>query len=120
VTCCSPRIHAGRIDELTPNGKHDIHAEYGEHCYIGLRHSLCHGWAAGPTAWLSEYVLGVRPLAPGYRRVVVTPHLGDLDFAEGAVPTPYGEITVRHERTATGDVRSMIQAPEGVEVESRS
>lgn len=49
--------NAGRIDELTPEGKVDVHATYGDYCYVGLRHSLCHGWASGPTAWMSEFVL---------------------------------------------------------------
>ncbi|SFL80122.1 hypothetical protein SAMN04487943_10450 [Gracilibacillus orientalis] len=42
--------NAARIDQLTPEGKVDVH---GDHCYVGYRHSLCHGWASGPTAWLS-------------------------------------------------------------------
>lgn len=39
---------AGRIDELVPAGKKDIHGDYGAYCYQGFRHSLCHGWASGP------------------------------------------------------------------------
>ena len=60
--------NAGRIDELVSAGKKDLHADFGDHCYIGLRHSLCHGWAGGPTAWLTEHVLGIRPLEPGFAR----------------------------------------------------
>ena len=52
--------NAGRIDELVPAGKKDIHGDFGNYCYKGFRHSLCHGWASGPTAWLSEHVLGVQ------------------------------------------------------------
>lgn len=33
----------------------------GAWCYVGLRHSFCHGWASGPTAWLSRHVLGIEP-----------------------------------------------------------
>ena len=51
--------NAGRIDEITPNGKVDVHATYGGYCYKQYRHSLCHGWASGPTSWLTQYVLGV-------------------------------------------------------------
>jgi len=42
--------NAGRIDELPSPDRVDVHASYGEHCYIGYRHSFCHGWAGGPTA----------------------------------------------------------------------
>jgi len=41
---------ATRIDELVPEGKKDIHGDCGAYCYEGFRHSLCHGWASGPTA----------------------------------------------------------------------
>lgn len=108
--------NAGRIDELLPQGRHDVHAEYGNYCYKGLRHSLCHGWAAGPTAWLSEHVLGVRPLEPGCRKVLVQPHLCDLEWVEGAYPTPHGVLRLRHQREATGETTSHIEAPPGVEV----
>lgn len=110
--------NAGRIDELTPPGRHDVHAEYGDYCYKGLRHSLCHGWAAGPTAWLSEHVLGVRPLAPGCAKVLVTPHLADLEWAEGAYPTPRGVLRVRHERAPSGQIVSRIEAPPETEIDT--
>lgn len=108
--------NAARIDELVPPGKKDIHGDYGEHCYVGFRHSLCHGWASGPTAWLSEHVLGVQPLDPGMKRVRVVPQLGRLQWAEGAYPTPLGPIKVRHERQADGSIKSDIQAPAGITV----
>jgi hypothetical protein len=111
--------NAARIDELVPPGKRDIHGDFGEHCYVGFRHSLCHGWASGPTAWLSQHVLGVTPLEPGMKRVRVVPQLGNLKWVEGTYPTPYGVIRVRHERRADGDIASEIHAPAGVQVERK-
>lgn len=108
--------NASRIDELVPEGKKDIHADYGDYCYKGLRHSLCHGWASGPTAWLSEYVLGVSVVEPGCTKVRIDPHLGDLLWVEGTFPTPKGVITIRHEKTVDGKIKSDIKAPEGVEI----
>jgi hypothetical protein len=108
--------NAARIDELVPPGKKDVHGGYGAYCYIGFRHSLCHGWASGPTAWLSENVLGITPLEPGFRRVRVAPQLGRLAWAEGAYPTPHGPIRVRHERRPDGTVASQIAAPPAVTV----
>lgn len=107
---------ASRIDELVPAGQKDIHGDYGAYCYKGFRHSLCHGWASGPTSWLSEYVLGVQVVEPGCRVVRITPHLGDLEWVEGTFPTPYGQITIRHEKGADGEVRSRIEAPSEVKV----
>ena len=107
---------AARIDELVPAGKKDVHGGYGAYCYIGFRHSLCHGWASGPTAWLSENVLGITPLEPGFKRVRIVPQLGRLHWAEGSYPTPLGPINVRHERQADGTVKSKIDAPAGIVV----
>ena len=45
---------SGRIDELTPEGVKDIHGDYGAYCYIGYRHSLCHGWSAGVITFIEE------------------------------------------------------------------
>ena len=62
------------------------------------RTSLAHGWASGPTPILTGYVLGVQPVKPGYQTFTVTPHPGSLRWAEGTIPTPYGQIRVRWTR----------------------
>ncbi len=109
--------NAARIDELVPPGKKDIHGDCGAYCYEGFRHSLCHGWASGPTSWLSRHVLGITPLEPGFTRVKIAPRLGSLAWAEGSYPTPKGPIRIRHDRQADGSLRSTVAAPEGVAVE---
>ncbi|WP_316768106.1 alpha-L-rhamnosidase C-terminal domain-containing protein [Pedobacter frigiditerrae] len=108
--------NAGRIDELVPDGKIDIHGAYGAYCYVGFRHSLCHGWASGPTPWLTEHVLGISVIEPGCKVVRIKPHLGDLKFAEGTFPTPLGLIKVKHQKLADGTVKSTISAPKGVKI----
>ena len=45
---------SGRIDEIDPSKK-DIHGDYGAHCYVGFRHSLCHGWSAGVVKFIKEH-----------------------------------------------------------------
>ena len=104
------------ITELVPAGKKDIHGDFGAYCYQGFRHSLCHGWASGPTAWLSQHVLGVEIVEPGYKVVKINPHLGDLEWVEGAVPTPFGDIKISHRKDAEGNVVSTVSAPECVTV----
>ncbi len=108
---------AGRIDEITPPGKKDIHGDFGAYCYIGFRHSLCHGWASGPTPWLTEHVLGIQIVAPGCKVVRIEPRLGDLQWAEGTYPTPMGVLKVRHEKQADGSVKTTIDAPAGIKIE---
>lgn len=76
--------------------------------------SLAHGWSAGPTTQLSEYLLGVSPVEPGYRSWVVAPHPGDVRWARGQVPTPAGPITVRwHSNRPRTRLRIEVSAPAG-------
>lgn len=108
--------NASRIDELVKPGQKDIHGDYGAYCYIGLRHSLCHGWASGPTPWLTEHVLGIKVMAPGCKVIRVKPFLGELNFAEGTFPTPYGIVSVKHTKLPDGKIQSTIKAPKEVKV----
>lgn len=87
-----------RIDAPCFEGQRDIHADFGEHCYRGLRHSLCHGWSAGPSAWLMQAVLGIQGQEPGYKKVQLRPNLGALEWASGRFPTAHGMLHVRHQR----------------------
>jgi len=105
------------IDQLPVAGKKDIHGDYGEFCYPGFRHSLCHGWSCGPAPWLISHVLGIRPLTVGCTRVEVKPFLGDLAWAEGAMALPDGRaVKVRVERNADGTLKTTVDAPAGVEI----
>lgn len=59
---------------------------------IGSFTSLAHGWAAGPTVTLTEQLLGVQPTRPGYRTWSIVPHPAGVAWAQGAVPTPRGDL----------------------------
>lgn len=54
-----------------------------------------HAWAASPAYILSCFVLGVRPLEPGYRKILVAPQLAELPWAKGKVPTAHGPVGVQ-------------------------
>jgi hypothetical protein len=56
--------------------------------------TVSHGWSATPTRDLVQRVLGVEPAEPGFAVARVEPTLGDLEWAEGAVPTPAGLLHV--------------------------
>lgn len=108
--------NAAPIDEIVPDGKDDIHGDFGAYCYKKLRHSLCHGWASGPTSWLTEHVLGVSVIEAGCKTIRIQPNLGDLQWVEGTFPTPMGVVKIRHEKQADGKIKSTIDAPKGVKV----
>ncbi len=108
--------NSSRIDELPAPGQRDLHGDFGAYSYQGFRHSLAHGWSSGPTAWLSEFVLGIQPLDPGCKRVRIAPQLGDLDWVEGSYPTPHGLIKLRHQRHPDGQISTTVNAPPQIEI----
>ncbi|WP_229312308.1 alpha-L-rhamnosidase-related protein [Larkinella punicea] len=108
--------NAGRIDELVKEGQKDIHGDCGAYCYVGFRHSLAHGWASGPTPWLTEHVLGIKVVEPGCKAIKIEPHLEDLTFAEGTFPTPYGIVKVKHTKLAGGKIQTEVSGPKEVRI----
>ena len=46
--------NSNRIDEFPKEGEKDIHGDFGKYCYVGFRHSLCHGWSAGVLTFIQE------------------------------------------------------------------
>jgi hypothetical protein len=73
--------------------------------------SMAHGWSSGPTAWLTENVLGIRTPLDGYKSVWIAPDLAGLDWAQGTVPTPHGILSIRVDK----DKGVTLDLPQGVE-----
>jgi hypothetical protein len=73
-----------------------------------------HAWSAHPNYGLLATVLGIRPAAPGFRRVRVAPHLGPLRHAEGRVPHPDGHIDVELVRHGTDGLTATVTLPAGL------
>lgn len=108
--------NATRIDEFPMEGKMCVHSDRGQHCYKGLRHSLCHGWAVGPVAFLAEYVLGIRVTEAGGKSVHLCPMLAGLDYARGSYPTKYGKIIVEWRRAEDRTELTKFVCPDEVNV----
>lgn len=90
--------NASAIDEIPQEGKKLLHGDTGQHCYKGFRHSLCHGWSAGPVAFLAEQVLGIHITEAGGEHIHLSPNLSGLQYAKGSYPTKYGKVEVAYER----------------------
>ncbi len=88
---------------------------YAEHFGNDYDISYCHGWGAGAVMQLPAYVLGIRPVAPGWKEIEITPHCAGLDWAEGSVPTAQGDIRVSWRRVG-GELRLEYQVPPGIRV----
>lgn len=108
--------NAARIDEIVPEGKSDVHGDNGAYCYKGFRHSLCHGWSSGPVPFLAEQVLGIQIEEAGCKTIRLCPKLGNLEWAKGSFPTPYGMLYVEHRKNEDGTIQTTFFAPSGINV----
>ena len=46
----------------------------------------------------------------------IKPNLGNLKFAEGNYPTPYGKVYVKHVKQADGKINTTVHAPKEINV----
>lgn len=83
-------------EEYNPTKKGAEHyAMYGRE----FGKSLCHAWGASPIYLLGKYYLGVKPTSPGYATYAIDPVLGGLEWMQGKVPTPNGEVELYCNKT---------------------
>jgi hypothetical protein len=75
--------------------------QYGGHDFSQAG-SLCHGWSALPVYYDQAWVLGIRPIEPGFRRFVISPYPDRFTEAGGTVPTPAGPIRIEWRRSDRG------------------
>ena len=73
-----------------------------------------HAWAAHPNYGLLATVLGIRPAAPGFTSVMITPNLGPLQQADGTMPHPLGDISVSLQRIDGNGIKASITLPDGL------
>lgn len=53
-----------------------------------------HAWATAPVNILPRYVMGVRPLEPGFGKMRIRPQVGRLKAVQGLLPTVRGPVVV--------------------------
>ncbi len=75
-----------------------------------LTRSHCHGWSAAPVYFIGAYILGVKPLKPGFKEFIVKPEPCGLTRASGYVPAPSGNIYVDWE-IKKGRMHIDVRAP---------
>ncbi|MCD8124091.1 MAG: glycoside hydrolase family 78 protein [Lachnospiraceae bacterium] len=77
--------------------------------------SECHAWGSLILYELPCVTLGVRPAAPGYRKVRIAPVPGYMTYASGTVKTPQGEVRVSW-KTENGAFKMDYEVPQDMEV----
>lgn len=61
-----------------------------------------HAWGAAPANIIPRYLVGVRPLEPGFARALIAPQPGSLNSFHAKVPTIRGPITVDYQQRGDG------------------
>jgi hypothetical protein len=77
---------------------------------------LSHGWCSTPLVQMSQRVLGVEPTSPGFKTIMIRPHVCDLTWAKGKVPTPHGDVEVSW-KWADDKIWLDATIPDGTEAE---
>jgi len=80
---------------------------------INHARSDCHAWGASPNIEFFRIVLGIDSSSPGFRTVLIHPHLGNLKQASGSIPHPKGEIAVSYSSDKNGKWKAVISLPDG-------
>lgn len=65
---------------------------------INNTRSDSHAWGAHPNIEFLRTVLGIDSAAPGFKKVKIEPHLGDLNVASGSMPHPNGTISINYKK----------------------
>ena len=99
------------IDRLPKAGEKDIHGDFGDYCYIGFRHSLCHGWSCGPVPFLMRVIGGIRILEPGCKKMEIKPVTAGFKSYHITYPTPFGLIEIDMK-----DGKITKKVPKGIKV----
>lgn len=58
--------------------------------------SDCHAWGSSPNIELYRIVLGIDSAEPGFKSIVINPHLGSITKISGAMPHPNGTISTSY------------------------
>ena len=77
--------------------------------------SDCHAWSASPIYDFLATICGIMPDAPGFQKVKIAPHLGELNEVSASMPSPKGTISVTLKRKfLSNGIEGEIVLPENL------
>jgi hypothetical protein len=97
----SPEYSGGHWEAMTENGKPRTEDT-----------SLMHGWSTWPVFLLPQYLAGLQPLEPGWKRFAIKPVLAGIDSVDVNLATPVGDIAVSLRLGGSGTLDVTI--PKGI------
>lgn len=84
---------------------------WAEDSEVDIARSDCHAWGSSPNIEFFRTVLGIESAGPGFSKVLVNPHLGDIKEISGEMPHPNGKISVVYKRKKD-ELQAEITLPE--------
>ncbi|HKJ67839.1 MAG TPA: alpha-L-rhamnosidase C-terminal domain-containing protein, partial [bacterium] len=70
-----------------------------------------HAWGAAPANLIPRRLVGVRPLEPGFAKILIQPQPGYLREFRATVPTIRGPVNVDYHREVSGKRQLQIDIP---------
>jgi len=64
--------------------------------------SDCHAWGSSPNIEFFRVVLGIDSDAPGFQKIRIKPHLGNMTKVSGEMPHPQGKVAVAYNLNKKG------------------
>jgi alpha-L-rhamnosidase len=86
---------------------------WAEDSNVNEARSDCHAWGASPNIEFYRIILGIDSDAPGFKRVKIEPHPGNLKTVAGEMPHPMGKIAVSY-KLESGKWNISITLPAGL------
>ncbi|MDT0648003.1 alpha-L-rhamnosidase N-terminal domain-containing protein [Zunongwangia sp. F260] len=71
---------------------------WAEKSHVSSSRSDSHAWGASPNIEFFRTLLGIDSQEPGFSKVIIKPHLGNLTEVSGAIPHPKGEVYVSYSK----------------------
>lgn len=87
---------------------------WAETSEVSSSRSDSHAWGSSPNIEFYRIILGIDTDAPGFAKVKIEPHLGDLKNISGTMPHPMGDISVSYEMK-NNKLSAKISLPSGVD-----
>ncbi len=76
-----------------------------------------HAWGSVPGNIVGRYILGVRPLTPGFDKITIAPQFSSLTSVSGKVPTIKGPVLVNVQQELNKQVSLTVVIPNNVSAE---
>lgn len=76
--------------------------------------SDCHAWSASPNYHFLSIICGINPMSPGFKTVIIEPHLGDLKYIKAKMPHVAGDIIVELKKIKDDGIEGIVVLPKGL------